>query len=90
MRFWMGISTLGLTKPVLFGLRHGWSDSVIEMTASAVITLPFVVYLFAAARRTYAELAVANRVQDTPPLELGRRGADSVPFRPLLHEFLRD
>jgi hypothetical protein len=55
MMLWMGISTLALTKPVLFGLRHGWSDGVIEMTASAVISLPFVTYLFAAARRTYAE-----------------------------------
>ena len=52
---WMGIITLALTKPVLFGLRHGWSGSVIEMTASTVISLPFVIYLFAAGRRTYAE-----------------------------------
>jgi hypothetical protein len=52
---WMGISTLALTKPVLFGLRHGWSDGVIEMTASTVISLPFVLYLFAALGRMYAE-----------------------------------
>jgi hypothetical protein len=52
---WMGISTLALTRPVLFALRHGWSGGVIEMTASTVISLPFVMYLFAAARRTYAE-----------------------------------
>jgi Protein of unknown function (DUF3667) len=52
---WMGISTLALTKPVLFGLRHRWSGDVIEMTTSAVIGLPFVAYLFAAARRTYGE-----------------------------------
>jgi hypothetical protein len=51
---WMGISTLALTKPVLFALRHGWSDRV-EMIASTVISLPFVIYLFAAARRTYGE-----------------------------------
>jgi hypothetical protein len=52
---WMGISTLALTKPVLFGLRHGWSGGVIEMTTSTVIGLPFMIYLFAAARRTFAE-----------------------------------
>ena len=52
---WMGIITLALTRPVLFGLRHGWSDGVIEMTTSTVVGLPFVFYLFAAARRTYAE-----------------------------------
>jgi hypothetical protein len=56
LMLWMGISALALTKPVLFVLRHGRSDGVIEMTASTVITLPFVIYLFAAARRTYAEL----------------------------------
>jgi hypothetical protein len=55
LMLWMGISTLALTRPVGFGLGHGWSGDVIEMTASLVITLPFVVYLFAAARRTYAE-----------------------------------
>jgi len=55
LMLWMGISTLALTKPVLFGLRHGWSGDVVEMTASAVISLPFVMYLFAAARQTYAE-----------------------------------
>ena len=55
MMLWMGISTLALTKPVLFGLRHGWSGGVIETTTSTLIGLPFVVYLFAAARRTYAE-----------------------------------
>jgi len=55
LMLWMGISTLALTKPVLFGLRHGWSGDAIEMTTSAVIGLPFVIYLFAAARRTYAE-----------------------------------
>jgi hypothetical protein len=52
---WMGISTLALTRPVLFGLHHGWSGGVIEITTSTVIALPFVMYLFAAARRTYAE-----------------------------------
>ena len=55
MMLWMGISTLALAKPVLFGLRHGWSDDVIETTTSTLIGLPFVVYLFAAALRTYAE-----------------------------------
>jgi hypothetical protein len=55
LMLWMGISTLALTQPVLFGLRHGWSDGVIETAASTVITLPFVIYLYAAARRTYAE-----------------------------------
>lgn len=55
LMLWMGISTLALTKPVLFGLRDGWSDGLIEMTASTVISLPFVMYLFAAARRTYDE-----------------------------------
>ena len=47
LMLWMGISTLALTKPVRLGLRDGWSD--------IFITLPFVIYLFAAARRTYAE-----------------------------------
>ena len=55
LMLWMGISTLALTKPVLFGLRQGWSNGVIETIASTVITLPFAMYLFAAARRTYAE-----------------------------------
>jgi hypothetical protein len=55
LMLWMGISTLALTKPVLFGVRRGWSDGAIELTASTMITLPFVLYLFAAARRTYAE-----------------------------------
>lgn len=55
LMLWMGVSTLALTQPVLFGLRHGWSDGVIETTASTAITLPFVIYLYAAARRTYAE-----------------------------------
>jgi hypothetical protein len=52
---WMGMSTLVLTKPVLLGIGHGWPDGVIEMTASTVITLPFVIYLFAAARQLYGE-----------------------------------
>jgi hypothetical protein len=43
LMLWMGISALALTKPVLFVLRHGRSDGVIEMTASTVITLPFVI-----------------------------------------------
>jgi hypothetical protein len=47
LMIWMGISTLALTKPVLLGLPDGWSDGV--------ITLGFVIYLFLAARRTYAE-----------------------------------
>ena len=34
---WMGIITLALTRPVLFGLRHGWSDGVIETTASTIV-----------------------------------------------------
>lgn len=55
MMIWMGTSTLALTEPVLLGLRHGWSDAVVEMTASTIITLPFMISLFAAARRTYAE-----------------------------------
>jgi hypothetical protein len=55
LMLWMGISTLALTKPVLFGVRRGWSDGAIELTASTMITLPFVLNLFAAARRTYAE-----------------------------------
>jgi hypothetical protein len=52
---WMGISTLALSRPVLFGLRHGWSGGVIETTTGIIIGLPFVIYLFAAARGTYAE-----------------------------------
>jgi hypothetical protein len=52
---WMGITTLALTRPVLYGLRHGWSGGAIEMGSSTIIGLPFVVHLFAAARRTYAE-----------------------------------
>jgi hypothetical protein len=55
LMLWMGISTLALTKPVLFGLRHGWSGDVIETTSSTLIGLPFVIYLFAAAQRMYAE-----------------------------------
>jgi hypothetical protein len=50
LMLWMGISTLALTKPVLLGLPDTWSD--------VLITLPFVMYLFAAARRTYAESRV--------------------------------
>ncbi len=52
---WMAIGTLALTEPVLFGNRHGWPDGVVEIGASTIVTLPVVVYLFAAARRTYAE-----------------------------------
>jgi hypothetical protein len=37
------------------GLRHGWSGDLIETTASAIISLPFTIYLFAAGRCTYAE-----------------------------------
>ena len=57
LMLWMAISTLALTQPVLLAYRAGWSDALIEVTASAVIALPFVIHLFAAARRTYAEPA---------------------------------
>jgi hypothetical protein len=50
---WMTVITLALTGPVRFGVRHGWPD--IEITASMVVSLPVVLYLFAAARQTYAE-----------------------------------
>jgi hypothetical protein len=52
---WMGLSALALTKPVLFGLRQGWSNDAIEWSISSIIGVPFVIYLFAAAQRTYAE-----------------------------------
>jgi hypothetical protein len=52
---WMGISTLALTNPVMLGFRRGWSANLIEAIATAVISLPFVIYLFAAARRTFGE-----------------------------------
>ena len=55
MMLWMGISTFAQTKPVLFGLRHGWSGDLIEFTTSAIIALPFMFYLFEAARRAYGE-----------------------------------
>ncbi len=55
LMLWMGVSTLALSRPVLFGLRHGWSGDLIETTASTIISLPFMIYLFAAGRRTYAE-----------------------------------
>jgi hypothetical protein len=55
LMLWMGVSTLALSPPVLFGLGHGWSGDLIETTASAIISLPFTIYLFAAGRWTYAE-----------------------------------
>jgi hypothetical protein len=47
LMLWMGVITLVLTKPVKAGLPDRWSDGV--------VALPFAIYLFAAARRTYAE-----------------------------------
>jgi uncharacterized protein DUF3667 len=52
---WMGIGTLALSPPVLYGLRHGWSDGVIENTVSALLTLPFAIYLYAASRVAYGQ-----------------------------------
>lgn len=55
LMLWMGISTLALTPPVLYAVRHHWSDSFIETTTSTLIALPFAVYLFASGRRLVQE-----------------------------------
>ena len=90
LMLWMGVVPLALSRPVLFGLRHGWSGDLIETTASTIISLPFMIYLFAAGRRTYARIARANCGQDAPPRGLDGRSADRLPFPPLLHDLLRD
>jgi hypothetical protein len=55
LMLWMGLTTLALSPPVRFAIVHQWSDAAIETVASTIITLPFAIYLFAAAKQTYAE-----------------------------------
>lgn len=52
---WMGLGTLALSQPVLYALRHSWSDGLIETTVSALLMLPFGIYLYVASRRMYGE-----------------------------------
>jgi len=46
-----------LSRPVLYGVHHGWPDGLIETTVSALLMLPFGIYLYAASRRLYGESA---------------------------------
>ena len=55
LMLWMAFSTLVLTRPVRFAVAEHWSDGLIENVVSALISLPLVIYLFAAVRRAYAE-----------------------------------
>lgn len=52
---WMGFSTLVLSGPVIYAVRHQWSGDVIENAASLLIVLPFAAYLFSTGRRVLSE-----------------------------------
>jgi hypothetical protein len=48
---WMGLATLALSKPVIYGLTHNWNH--VDAVSSAVITLPVTMYLLLAVKRMY-------------------------------------
>jgi hypothetical protein len=52
---WMGVSTLAVRWPIVGMVRHHWPDDLIETLLSIYIAVPFAIYLFVAARRTYSE-----------------------------------
>lgn len=52
---WMGVSTLAVRWPIVSMVTHKWPDDLIESLISIYVVVPFAIYLFMAARRTYAE-----------------------------------
>ena len=52
---WMGVGTLAVRWPVVAMVRQHWPDDLIEALITTFIVVPFAIYLFLAARRTYGE-----------------------------------
>jgi len=60
---WMGVSTLVARWPIVSAIEHGWPDALIENLVSIFIGVPFAIYLFVAARRTYAESTLRTLIK---------------------------
>jgi hypothetical protein len=60
---WMGVSTLAARWPIVSAIRHGWPGDLVENLFSIFVTVPFAVYLFFAARRTYADSSLRTLIK---------------------------
>jgi hypothetical protein len=52
---WMGVGSVIVKRPFINALDNGWPGDLMDKLFSIYIVTPFVIYLFLAARRTYAE-----------------------------------
>src|SRR5262245_61008765 len=60
---WMGASTLVARWPIVSAIKRGWSDGLIENLVSIWVGVPFAIYLFFAARRSYAESSLRTLIK---------------------------